>query len=128
MASIDIKSLLALAQDTDTDTREADTIKLYADKLNMALNSGVEVGTRYSVKVGGDTLIIYADTKGNTKASPKGNNGVMLSLKKAVKNNTAYMEAVKVGKVGGNCKDYTVKHEEADGVDYMLIDLKEFKG
>ena len=122
---VDIKALLELAKDTDTDTRTTDTIKLYADKLNVAKDSGVVVGTKYSVKVGGDTLIIYADTDGSTKGSKKGSDGVMLSLKKVVKNNTIYKNAVKVGKSGGSCKDYTITHQTTDGVDYMLIDLKE---
>ena len=123
---VDIKALLQLASATDTTDRVVDTIKLYQDKLNIATDSGVEVGSKYSVKVGGSTLIIYKDNNGSTTASSKGKQGIMLSLNKSVKNNSAYKQGVKLGKSGKTCKDYTVVHNTTDGVEYLLIDLQEY--
>lgn len=125
-SGVDIKALLALASASDTTDRVVDTIKLYQDKLNIATDSGVVVGSKYSVKVGGSTLIIYQDSKGTTKASGKGKQGIMLSLNASVKNNLAYKQGVKLGKSGKTCKDYTVVHNTTDGVEYLLIDLKEY--
>lgn len=125
-SGVDIQALLKLASATDTTDRVVDTIKLYQDKLNIATDSGVVVGSKYSVKVGGSTLIIYQDNKGTTTASSKGKQGIMLSLNKSVKNNLAYKQGVKQGKTGKTCKDYTVVHNTSNGVEYLLIDLQEY--
>ncbi len=136
---VDIKALLKLATTTSGGGRVADTIKLYQDKLNIAPNSGVVVGSKYSIKVGGSTLIIYADSvNGTTTASAKtttdssdtsdssDTNNIMLSLNKAIKNNTIYKRAVVDGKCGKTCKDYTITRQTTDGVEYILVDLLEY--
>lgn len=124
---VDIQALLKLANENTVENRVENTIKLYQDKLNIALNSGVENGVKYSVKVGGSTLIIYQDENGTTHASVKGKTGLMLSLNASVKNNTIYKNAVKNGKMGKTCKDYTITHNENEGVDYLLVNLNEHK-
>lgn len=124
---VDIKALLKLVETSGNgETRVENTVKLYKDKLNVAVNSGVETGVKYSVKVGGETLIIYEDKKGNTTGGEKGKTGVMLSLNKAVKNNACYIKAVKQGKIGKTCKDYDITTETSDGVEYMLVDLAQY--
>ena len=119
--TIDIAKLLSIANNTDT-TRDADTCRIYGEKINFSIGSGIEKGKRYIAKIANNTAIVFADEKG-TKASSKGD-GVLLSIKAKWRQSDCYKNAVIYGKKSdGNCKDYHVQHEKYDGSDYTIIDL-----
>lgn len=123
---VDIAKLLAIAN-TQTSTRKANSAKLYTDgKLNIAVGSGVDSGKRYTAKIANNTLLLYSDANGKRKANNKGVDGVIVGITAKLAKQTAYQNAVKYGKMGDSCKDYTIQHQTLDGVDYMIIDLLEY--
>ena len=124
-AKYNIAELLQIAN-TQTATRTADTAKLYTDgKINFAVGSGVEDGKRYTAKIANQTLLLYADKDGKRKAHAKGTDGVIVGITAKLAKMDDYQTAVEHGKIGDTCDDYTVEHQTADGIDYIIIDLAE---
>lgn len=122
--ALDVQALLHMAS-VQQSTRTCNTCRLYADKLNFALHSGIDDGKRYACKVADYTMLLYADDNGN-KASNKGDDAVVMATGKA-KHNKQYLQAFNNGKnASGTCLDYDVQHITSNNIDYIIIDLLQY--
>lgn len=128
--------LLELA-DTEAEAggeRPANSCRLYASgRINFTAGGYINTDTKYTAKIAGTTLLLYADKNAKRKTNTKsGSTDILYNLEADLRKREAYTEAVQNSKTDGSrCfKDYTITQvveQDKSGADftYYTIDLAE---